>query len=166
MTWMGIMFEPGMKTHAVHESMQDAVLKELLARGAVLFDPSKREGYDPVQFAPIKPCDSWYLEFGGMIHKDEPSIDIDTIDGLKIEARADHVSLLILTLKKLLRDGGPRFLDDGRPYRKVYAWTSCIVVTPTQFDQLLASCERVAPEAERLVAAFFDEVERKHKEKA
>lgn len=154
MTWSRLLFEPGMKTHVVHESMQQVALADLLRRGAKPYVVPVGLGYDPVEFAPIKKVDSWYLEFGGMVHKDEPDIEVDTIDGLKIDARCDHVSMMILTMRRLKREGGPRFFDDGKPYRKVYAWTSCIVVTPQQYDQLLASFERVAAEAERRTEAF------------
>lgn len=155
MTWTRIMFEPGMKTHVVPEAMQQAALAELLQRGGKLFEADKREGLDLVQFAPIRAVDAWYLEFGGMVHKDEPDIEVDTIDGLKIEARCDHVSMIVAAMKM---KNDIRFFGDGKPYRKVYAWTSCIVMTPPQFDRLLVSFERVAPEAERRAAAFHKEL--------
>lgn len=159
MTWSRLMFQPGMKTHVVPDVLQQVALTELQQRGAVLhkgFDPQL--GYDPVEYAPIKPVDAWYLEFGGMAHKDEPNVEVDTIDGLKIEARADHVAMIIETMRK---KSDVRFFSNGKPYRKVYAWTSCIVMAPPQFDQLLASLVRIAPEAQELYDNFYNELKKR-----
>jgi hypothetical protein len=158
MMWWRIMYENA-KTHIVADSMKQALLDDCTKRGFTYYKAPP--GFDPVEYAPIAPCDEWHLEFGGMVHQHEPNVLVGRFNGLTLSARADHVSMLVSMMRKLIVDSGPRFFDGGAPYRKVYAWTSCVVLTPQQFDQLLARLVLIAPSAEMKAARFFAELEKK-----
>lgn len=151
MKWLRVMFQ-GAKTHVVEEKHLFHVIQDLADRGCIL--QPVMAGYDPVQYAPVREVTSWRLDLGGLCFADTPMITLGEIDGLALDAPCDQIETLRDQLRLLLKQPVRQFLDGPR-YRKAYAWVSCLVLTPDQFETLLARFEAQLTFAATVAADFF-----------
>ncbi len=123
--WTFLMWKNA-KNHAVPTSLRQVIIDDLATRAGEL----------PTNEEPL--MDGYFLDFGGMIHKDEPHHHI-MVDGLKIEFLTAFVDSVYFGFQKakrrtIFRRNKPKRLWS---YYKVHGAYHCLVVEPHQRDDAL-----------------------------
>jgi hypothetical protein len=127
------------KDHVVPETLVDAVLLDLRSRYPLDTQPEW----------PREHVSEHWVDYGGMLAKDEPEISV-AVDGLALRMKVHALLVLESACERMrYREAG------GATFRKHHMWTSCLVVTPEQEDELHGVLARASREAEGLSVAYI-----------
>ena len=137
MKWFWLMDNGGgdnyYKSHALPETLSAAIIDDLKSRGLGEYTTKETEEF--------------LIDMPGMCMVDR-SYHTFEIDGVSIKMPSSEVDIFH---EKLGRR--EERIADGKPYYKLHGWRCCIVLTPSQKEQLLSEMTAALPECEAIESA-------------
>jgi hypothetical protein len=153
-TWVRVCFENA-KTHLVCKGLMKALIVDMAKRDCTLMNFATNYGkdYESEEWSNPRVVTEWGIDMPGMINAKRPN-ELFNFCGLKFEVPSEDVASFILALEKL----PPRSFGK-QTYYKLHGFMQCVVLTKTQYNEMLRLLRGRVQIAERRATEFWAERE-------
>ncbi len=150
MTWFRIGFDDAI-AHAVHESLREQLVDDMVRRGHPVKDfvKSYGEAHAAALGTNPKPITSWAFDLGGSVYLNAPTETL-VVDELDIAIDCDHLPYVLRDLQRAKL----RTFADGTEYYKAKFWVHATVLSRPQMKHLIVAIAAIEPRAISRAKAF------------